>query len=166
MDRSWRRYSRFRSSWLYAALDSSSGRSSARTRFAATLAGRTAPSVWKALLHMVTAPRPVTLFILTGLQGFILGGLLDTGVSAALAGLGATALTNEFSRRWCSGFSSSMDSTRSVRDLSSSEPSFPPSSCVVPLLPSTARSFASTSKASPLAGMVCSSHSVTRQNIC
>lgn len=33
-------------------------------------------SPWPALLHMVTAPRPVTLFILSGFQGFVIGGVL------------------------------------------------------------------------------------------
>lgn len=39
------------------------------------------PTVWGGLLQMVTEGRPLTLFGLTLLDGIILGGLLDTGVS-------------------------------------------------------------------------------------
>lgn len=33
-------------------------------------------SPWPALLQMVTSPRPITLFILSGFQGFVIGGVL------------------------------------------------------------------------------------------
>lgn len=76
------------------------------------------PSVWKALLHMVTAPRPVTLFVLTGLQGFILGGLLDTGVGWRAANDVRKLTTCSSSQRWCFGFSSSTILIRWVRGSS------------------------------------------------
>ncbi|KAM0748071.1 MFS general substrate transporter [Meredithblackwellia eburnea MCA 4105] len=38
-------------------------------------------SPWPALLDMVTQPRPVTNFLLTVLNGIILGGVLDTGMT-------------------------------------------------------------------------------------
>ena len=36
------------------------------------------PSPWEPLLHMITSPRPVTNFILTILNGIVLGGVLGT----------------------------------------------------------------------------------------